>query len=293
MLPLRTRRQTTIAKSATVTGFGLWSGKDICLEFRPAEPNSGIVFVRSDLGPDARVPARVEHRIESPRRTTLSANGVSVEMVEHVMAALAGLRIDNCEIHVDAPEMPGMDGSSLAFVQALKSASIVQQDASRAFLKITEVTRVGDDECWIEARPAMPGVFDLLYRLDFGNDNPIGRESHRLCVDADSFENELASARTFILEHEAQWLQQQGLAQRVTAKDVLVFGPEGVIDNELRFENECVRHKMLDVVGDLALCDYDLHGHFVAYRSGHRLNATLLEVLLAECQIQGDLRASA
>ena len=116
VLPLRTRRQTTIAKSATVTGFGLWSGKDICLEFRPAEPNSGIVFVRSDLGPDARVPARVEHRIESPRRTTLSANGVSVEMVEHVMAALAGLRIDNCEIHVDAPEMPGMDGSSLAFL---------------------------------------------------------------------------------------------------------------------------------------------------------------------------------
>lgn len=209
------------------------------------------------------------------------------------MAALAGLRIDNCEVHVDAPEMPGMDGSSLAFVQALNAASIVQQDASRPFLAVTEVTRVGDDDCWIEARPSEPGTFDLLYRLDFGSENPIGRESHRLQVNAESFQRELAPARTFIMEHEAQWLQQQGLAQRVTAKDVLVFGPDGVIDNELRFDNECVRHKMLDVVGDLALCGCDIHGHIVAYKSGHRLNATLLEVLLAEGQIQGELRDSA
>ena len=138
------RNQQTISKSVSVSGFGLWSSRDVHIEFRPAKENTGLVFVRTDLAEPVRIPALVGNRIEAPRRTTLSANGASVEMVEHVLAALTGLQIDNCEICVDAPEMPGVDGSSKPFVDALCTADIVQQDEVRPYLIVNDVTRVGD-----------------------------------------------------------------------------------------------------------------------------------------------------
>ena len=289
----RLRKQQTISKPTTVSGFGLWSGIDSEIEFRPAAENEGISFVRRDVKNAVRIPATVDRRVESPRRTILSVDGQSVEMVEHVMAALAGLHIDNCEVHVDAAEMPGCDGSSEPFVSALLDAGITQQRAERHCLIVTDVTRVGDDDSWIEARPGKPGELSVHYRLDYGSDNAIGRETFKSSIDTDVFQKELAPARTFILEQEAEWLRNQGIAQRVTARDVLVFGEEGVIDNELRFEDECVRHKVLDLVGDFALAGCDIYGHFVAQRSGHRLNATMISALLAEGQIIGDLRQTA
>lgn len=289
----RLRKQQTISQPISVSGFGLWSGADVNIEFRPADVDTGVTFIRRDLEEMIRIPATVQHRVESPRRTILSVEGQSVEMVEHVMAALAGLKIDNCEVWVDASEMPGCDGSSQVFVEALLQAGIKRQHAERSCLFVTEATRVGDDDSWIEARPGKPGEFSVHYRLDYGSDNAIGRETFRSSIDRDVFCNELASARTFILHDEAEWLRKQGIAQRVTTKDVLVFGDEGVIDNELRFDNECVRHKVLDMVGDFALAGCDISGHFVAHRSGHRLNATLISALLSECQISESLRRTA
>lgn len=287
------RSQQTIAHPAVVTGFGYWSGQDVRLEFRPAPLQTGIVFVRSDLPRPLRIPAAVAHRIEIPRRTTLAVEGGSVEMVEHVLAALAGLQIDNCEVWVDRPEMPGCDGSSGPFVEALSAAGIVSQDWPCRQLVIGEVTRVGNDECWVEARPSKQPGLTVKYKLDYGPDNVIGRQTIELRVTPDSFRSELALARTFLLQSEAEWLRSRGLGSRVTPRDILVFGDQGPVDNELRFEDECVRHKALDLIGDLALAGCDLVGHIIAYRSGHRLNADLVQALLSEGQIREVRRKTA
>jgi UDP-3-O-[3-hydroxymyristoyl] N-acetylglucosamine deacetylase len=279
------RLQQTIAQSVVVEGFGYWSGNNVRLEFRPAPPQTGIVFVRTDLPKPVRIPAQVGHRIEIPRRTTLAVDGGSVEMVEHILAALAGLWIDNCEVWVDRPEMPGCDGSSAAFVQALRTAGIVQQDWPCRQLVITDTTRVGNDESWVEARPAKHGGLAIKYKLDYGPDNVIGRQTLELRVTPETFQKELASARTFLLKEEADWLRSRGLGSRVTPRDILVFDDQGPIENELRFENECVRHKALDLVGDLALAGCTLVGQVIAYRSGHRLNADLIQALLSEGQV--------
>jgi len=276
-----------------VAGFGYWNGRDVRVEFRPAPPHSGIVFVRSDLTPPRRIPAEVARRIEVPRRTTLAADGAQVEMVEHVLAALFGLQIDNCEVWVDGAELPGLDGSCKAIVEAIASAKVIEQPAIRRRLIITDVTRVGDDDCWIEARPVRGDKLVVRYRLDYGQNNPIGKQTVELTVTPAAFATELAPARTFILTEEAEWLRQRGLGLRVTNKDLLVFSPEGLQDNELRMENECVRHKALDLVGDLALAGCDLVGHFIAHKSGHRLNAELVKVLLHEGRLEEFHRKSA
>ncbi len=287
------RQQRTLACPTRVDGFGFWSGQDVQVEFRPAPENSGIVFVRHDRHPAVRIPAAVQHRVESPRRTTLRNGSVEVAMVEHVLAALAGLQIDNCEVWVDAPEMPGVDGSSLPFVTALRDAGTVSQAAMRPYLIVSEVLRVGDDDAWIEARPVRDRAMSIQYRLDYGPDHPIGRETLRLAVTPERFLREVAPARTFIQRDEAEWLRAQGLAQRVSPQDVLIFDDRGLMDNELRLENECVAHKVLDMIGDLSLSGCDLIGQFVAHRSGHRLNALMVEALRTEFRITHEWKVSA
>ena len=276
------RAQRTLAETAHVSGFGYWSGKDITVEFRPAEADTGIVFVRTDLDQPRRIAADVRNRIEAPRRTTLSGDGTQVEMVEHILAALFALQVDNCEVWVDGGEMPGCDGSSLPFVAALQTAGTIAQDVARRRLVVTDVTRVGDDECWVEARPLKTDTLTLKYKLDYGPNNAIGRQVIELGITPKSFVQELASARTFLLKEEADWLRERGLGTRVSNQDLLVIGEDGPIDNPFRFENECVRHKTLDLLGDLALGGCDLVGHIIAHRSGHRLNAELIKVLLKE-----------
>ncbi len=286
--------QQTIAAPAVVEGFGFWSGKDVRVEFRPAGPNTGIVFVRSDLPQAVRIPADVHHRIESPRRTTLSCGGATVEMIEHVMAALSGLAIDNCEVWVDQSEMPGCDGSSLPFITALQAAGRVEQQDYRPQLIVGEVTRVGDADHWIEARPATFDEFSVRYRLDYGDSSPaIGRQTNEFEITPPVFCRELAPSRTFMLEDEAKWLLSQGLGTRVQPTDVLVFNDNGPLENELRYRDECVRHKILDVIGDLALAGCKIVGHIVAHRSGHRLNAEIVKALLQEGEIVRPQRKSA
>lgn len=288
------RNQNTIGKPVSVEGFGYWTGRDVKVEFRPAEADAGIVFVRADLDTPVRIPALAGNRIEIPRRTSLSVDGVTVEMVEHIMAALAGLQVDNCEVWVDQPEMPGCDGSALAFVDAIDIAGIVDQGVPRSYLVVRETTRTGDENAWVEAQPPKKSKQTLRFRIDYGNENDIGRQTLELPITPDTFRKELAPCRTFMLEKEADQLVSMGLGKRVTPKDLLVFGDEGPIDNELRFEDECVRHKLLDLVGDLALAGCDLAGHFVAYCSGHRLNAELVKSLLAEGVVEsGRLRHTA
>ncbi len=241
----------------------------------------GIVFVRGDLPGAPRIPALIEHRVETPRRTTLRLGKAAVEMIEHIMAALAGLAIDNCELWVDRPEMPGCDGSSLPFVEALRAAGIVEQDAPREQLVVDRVIRVGNQESWIEARPCRSGKRILRYELDYGSGSPIGRQSLEISLSPRHFHLNLAPSRTFLLEAEAEAIKARGLGRRTTFQDLLIFGPKGPIDNQLRFPDECVRHKMMDMVGDLALAGRDLVGYFAAYRSGHRLNGELVRAIVA------------
>jgi UDP-3-O-acyl N-acetylglucosamine deacetylase len=287
------RKQRTLSAPVAIEGFGFWSGRDVRVEFRPAEAHSGIVFVRRDLPRAPRIPALVAHRIETPRRTTLSAGGGSVEMIEHILAALAGLCVDNCEVWVNEAEMPGCDGSSQPFVALLEAAGIVEQEAVRPVLVVRNTTRLGDDDSWVEARPSTTGGMSIKFRLDYGSGNAIGRQTLQLAVTPDSFRRELAASRTFMLEEEAQWLLSRGLGKRATYQNVLVFGKDGPIQNELRYRDECVRHKALDLLGDLALTGCDIVGHIIAHRSGHRLNAELVRALLNEEEIVEAWRRSA
>ncbi len=275
------RPQRTIARSAQVRGISFLQGRDVRVEFRPAEVDSGIVFVRADLEGAPSVPAHVRHTVPRQRRTTLERGLAIVEMVEHVMAALAGLRVDNCEVRVDGPETPGCDGSSLAFTEALLEASIVEQSAPRNTLVIDRAITVRDGDAILTAHPgADPDRLVLSYHLDYGADSPIPKQSQFVDVTPESFRSELASSRTFLLQGEADALRKAGVGSRTSERDLLIFGPSGVVGNQLRYRDECVRHKILDLLGDLALVGMDLAGHVVAHRSGHSLNATLARKLL-------------
>lgn len=273
------RNQRTIARTAAVEGFGYWSGRDIRVEFHPAEIDAGVVFVRTDLPGRPRIAATIENRAEAALRTSLRCNGAGVEMIEHIMAVLGGLRVDNCEIRVDQPEMPGCDGSALPFLDAVDTAGIVSQDATCSRYHIAETTRLGHDDSWIEARPAPDSATRLCYDLDYGPNTFVGRQVFRLALTPESFRKELAPCRTFMLKSEADRLLAQGLGKRASFRDLLVFDENGPIDNALRFPDECVRHKLLDLVGDLMLAGCELVGSFHAWRSGHRLNAELVRNL--------------
>jgi UDP-3-O-[3-hydroxymyristoyl] N-acetylglucosamine deacetylase len=288
-----TRNQRTIATPAEVKGVGYWSGEDVRVEFRPAAVNTGIVFIRGDLASCPHLPATIEHRVEVPRRTTLRCGQASVEMIEHVMAALAGLQVDNCQVWVDRPEMPGCDGSCLPFVEAIRGASIVAQEAVRRQQVIARTIRLGTSESWIEARPCRSGQTILKYDLDYGSGNPIGRQSLEVSLSPRHFHVNLAPSRTFMLETEAAAMKARGLGQRATCKDLLVFGSRGPIDNALRFPDECVRHKLADMAGDLALAGCDLVGRFIAFRSGHRLNAELVRAIVAQGRNEDNLKRCA
>jgi UDP-3-O-acyl N-acetylglucosamine deacetylase len=278
------RRQRTLARPVSVTGFGYFSGRDVRVEFWPAAEDSGITFVRHDLGPAARVPARVDLRIAMPRRTTLQLGSIRVEMVEHVLAALAGLRVDNCEVWLDAAEMPGCDGSAAAFVEAIDAAGVVEQRRPVRQIVVERPVRIVNDECWIEAQPPRSAGLSISFELDYGSQSAIGRQMYALDVTPDSFRRELAGCRTFIPQEVAQAMLAQGVGQRVSPQDLLIFGPHGPIDNELRFADECVRHKLLDVIGDLALTGCEVVAHIVAYRCGHQLHAELAKQLLGQVE---------
>jgi UDP-3-O-acyl N-acetylglucosamine deacetylase len=273
------RYQRTLGRAVAVEGTGYLTGKHVQLRFRPAPPCTGIVFVRTDLGPQATIPARIDCVTGTQRRTTLGHAPLTVGLVEHVMAALTGLRIDNCYIDVDAPEPPGLDGSARQFVQALLAAGTVVQNQPRTVWSTTEPIVVRSGDATLALHPPAQRELRVSYLLDYGQRSPIGWQMCTTEVNPAAFARDLAGCRTFLLEEEALALRQQGLGQRTRFSDLLVFGRSGPIENRLRFGNEPARHKVLDILGDLALLGHDLCGHVVAYRSGHPLNVALVREL--------------
>lgn len=280
---MRTGRfQNTIAHPCHVSGRGYWSGKPITLTFLPAPAETGVRFVRTDLPDRPSVEATADHRIDMQLRTRLAKGPAVVDMVEHVLAALYGMRIDNVEVHCTGCEMPGLDGSSLAYALALDEAGRAPLRSRRSTLRINTRIRIGEGAQWITVEPTDSDSLELEYRLDYGPSNPIGVATYATQVSEDAFFHGLAPARTFISLKEAEQLQQRGLAKHVTTRDLLVFDVDGPIDNALRFNDECARHKVLDLLGDLALTGIDLVGKVVAYRSGHQMNGRLAEQLRSE-----------
>ncbi|MBI3865367.1 MAG: UDP-3-O-acyl-N-acetylglucosamine deacetylase [Planctomycetia bacterium] len=272
---MKQRSQQTIARAAVVAGVGFLTGADIRLRFLPAAAGHGVAFLRTDKLCAPPIPALVSYTIPRARRTAIARCGIVVEMVEHVLAALAGLRIDNCLVELDGPEPPGCDGSSQAFVESLLDAGIVDLGTSRDRLELRQKVVVQGEEAdqTVCGSPADDGQLHIRYSLDYGADSPIQSQNYEVAVTPQNFIDQIAFARTFLLEHEAHALRSQGYGKRTTPRDLLIFGKEGVIDNALRCPDECARHKILDCIGDLALAGCDLSGAVDARRSGHQLNA--------------------
>ncbi len=251
------------------------------VRFIPAAAGSGIEWVRGDLAGRPACKALTKNTDEQSLRTNLSCGEARFQMIEHLMAALYALEIDNCVIEIDGEEIPGFDGSALAVTQVLQSVGLVAQSKVRTRLIIDREIRVGDDHCWITAEPTSDGGACFEYHLDYGDDSPIRSQSYRGTLTASMFCRELAPARTFVTAQQVAQLQAQGVGKHVGPQDLLVFDDQGLVDNQFRFANECARHKTLDLIGDLALAGVELIGRFVSHRGGHRLNAELARHLAA------------
>lgn len=277
------RVQRTLAQPAKVRGIGFFTGADVTMRFLPTPEHHGITFQRVDLPGTAPIPARLEYVVPRQRRTAISNGNSTVEMTEHVLAALAGLQIDNCLVQLDAPEPPGGDGSSLHVVQALLDAGIVEQSAPQPLLVIPHEVRTGSEDAGsqIIAGPIPRRLLAITYELDYGPRSPIRPQLLTVEFNPELFVAGLAFARTFVLEQEVAALKAQGYGTRLTEKDLLIFGADGPLGNELRAVDECVRHKILDCIGDFALLGCDLHGHIRAYRSGHSMNHAICREILA------------
>ena len=277
------RSQRTLRQAVETQGVGLFTGTDARLRFLPAPADHGIVFQRIDVAGSAPIPARIEFVTSTLRRTAIARDGVQVEMIEHVMAALAGLQIDNCLIEIDGPEVPGFDGSCREICNLLLAAEAVEQDRTREVISLLMPVQVSaeDGEVDVVARPMNNNGLAITYQLDYGDRSPIPPQNLTIEITPESFVRDIAFARTFVLESEVAALQAAGYGRRVTHQTLLVFDANGrVIDNELRAPDEPVRHKILDCIGDFALIGADLRGYFNAYRSGHRHNHDLVRRIL-------------
>ncbi len=274
--------QKTVAKEAALEGIGLHSGEKVRVVFKSAPPDHGIQFVRIDLPGKPRIKGDVSSVIDvekRPRRTSLGNGQAEVQTVEHLMAALFALEIDNVLVEVDGVELPGLDGSALGFLEVLKQAGTTVQDKPRSVFRVRE-------PIWIEEKEAsiavLPGEgFRISYVLSY-NHPRLRSQFYEITVNGRNFSEEVVPSRTFVLQEEAEILRKKGLGRGATYENTLVVGKEGVIENTLRFEDEFVRHKVLDLVGDLYLMGYPIKGHVIAYRSGHPLNMRLLQALKAQ-----------
>jgi UDP-3-O-[3-hydroxymyristoyl] N-acetylglucosamine deacetylase/3-hydroxyacyl-[acyl-carrier-protein] dehydratase len=276
------RNQQTICRDVEIGGRGLFTGEAVTMRVRPVPAHTGIVFVRTDQSPPIRIPALVENVSKRSRRTALRNGTVAIETVEHCLSACSGLGVDNVQIELSGNEIPAMDGSCLPLVIQIRDAGIQQQEAICESYVVTEMVRVVDGDSELIALPPLnPGndFLEITYDLDYGNQGPIGRQIYRITVTPESFVTNIAPARTFVLKQEAEAMRAAGLGTHLTPADVVVFGDEGPIDNALRFPDECVRHKILDVIGDLALFGCRIVGRIYARKSGHALNHALVRAL--------------
>jgi UDP-3-O-[3-hydroxymyristoyl] N-acetylglucosamine deacetylase len=274
--------QRTIRNRVERIGVGLHSGVDVSLAFAPAAPGTGITFRRTDLQGDAAlIPARFDH-VADTRLCTVIANrhGAVVSTIEHVMAALAGLEIDNVVVEVSAQETPVMDGSAAPFVEMLREAGIVEQDDPRQVLRVLREVRVGDDSAWARLTPA--DEFRLSFNISFANPL-LAAQSVQFHGAFNDFESDIAAARTFCLYEEIEGMWAAGLAKGGSLDNAVVVKGEEVLNPEgLRFEDESVRHKALDAIGDLYTSGHAVIGAYHGERAGHALNNELLKALFAD-----------
>ena len=273
--------QRTIEKEVEITGPGLFNGNEARVRFRPSQVNTGIVFVRTDLPNPVRISATAANLASSQdRRTCIQDGSVMIGTIEHILAAINGMNIDNILIEVDSEEPPGLDGSCQPFAEALRQAGSIEQDAEKKVFTINTPIAVSEGDAMIAALPGEGDYLDILFDLDYSDTNKsIGRQVLGFRLYADDFLTQIAPARSFLLEEEAKQFQQRGWGKHLTTKDFLVMGQDGPIDNELRFPDEHVRHKIADLIGDLALLGRSLRGRIVAYKSGHKLNHQLVRKL--------------
>jgi len=276
------KHQQTINREVEFEGRGMFTGEPVTMRVRPGEPHSGIWFVRTDQTPPIRIAACVENISKRARRTSLRNGMVAIETVEHCLSACVGLGIDNLQIELTAHEVPALDGSSLPFVEKFRTCGVCEQEAHRDPYIIDDAVRVVEGDSELVALPpfdAESETLEISYDLDYGPDAPIARQMYRVGITPESFEANIAPARTFLLEEEAKKLRAAGLGGHLTYQDILVIGEEGPIQNRLRFPDECVRHKILDLVGDLALFARPIVGRIYARKSGHSLNHELVRTL--------------
>ena len=275
-------RQRTLRHSIKATGVSLHTGEKVCMTLKPAPVDAGIVFRRIDLDPVLELPALAENVGDTTLSTSLMVGGGRVSTVEHLMAALAGLGVDNAIIDLTAEEVPIMDGSAAPFVFLLQSAGVVEQDALKKFVRIKRKLTVEDADKVASLLPYEG--FKVSFTIDF--DHPVFRDrtAHaELDFSTASFEEEVSRARTFGFLHEIEYLRSRGLARGGSVDNAIVVDEYRILNQEgLRYEDEFVRHKVLDAVGDLYLLGYCLIGEFRAYKSGHALNNALVRALIAQ-----------
>ena len=270
--------QKTLAQPVTFRGIGLHSGQQVQVTLYPATANQGLRFVRADLPGRPQIRAHYSRVVDTTRATSLGENGATLATVEHLLAALGGLGVDDALIEVDGPELPIMDGSAAPFAQVISRAGLRNLAWPRAYLLVRETVELRQVEQWIRVRPGVPRI---TYTIDF--DHPlIHQQRFSVPLRSKSFLSEIAPARTFGFLKEVQRLHSRGLAQGGSLDNAVVLDDGAVVNPEgLRFPEECVRHKILDAVGDLALLGLPLLGHLEVGMGSHELHHSFLQLLMS------------
>jgi len=272
----RSTTPQTLANEITISGHGLHSNRPCSVRLVPVTTPSGLVFVHTPTGTE--IPAKADLAGDLVLSTTLVKNGVRLQTIEHLLSALSGLEVEHLRIEVDAEELPILDGSAAPWVDAILQTGVKALEGRRRFMKITQPIEVRNGDRWIRALP-----FDGL-RLRYVIDFPIpalGRQSRELSLTPEKYRRELGSARTFCLAQEIDMMRARGLALGGSLDNAVVFGNDGPLNESLRFEDEAVRHKMLDLVGDLALLGAPLLGLVEAHAAGHAMHVALAQAILA------------
>lgn len=282
MSQLRSAARRTLKAAITATGRGLHSGAEVHIKLCPAALNSGIVFRRTDLGVDVK--ARFDNVTDTRLCTLLSVGDAKIGTVEHLMAALAAYEVDDLRVEIDGPEVPVFDGSAAPFMFLIESAGVVEHGGARPVLEILRPVRVERGDAFAELHPQGAGRtgFDLSLEIMFAA-KAIGAQSYQFHLSAGVFAAEIAAARTFTLQQEIEALHKAGLARGGSLANAVVVDDDKVLNPEgLRFGDEFVRHKLLDVVGDLYLAGASICGRFVGRCTGHELNNQLLRAVFAD-----------
>ena len=276
-------KQRTLKKAISATGVGLHNGEKVTLTLRPAAVDTGIVFKRVDL-PQPNEILATPSAVHDTRMCSALANGVRVATVEHIMSALAGLGVDNVYIDIDAAEIPIMDGSSGPFVFLLQEAGLLEQAAAKKFIRVKKVVEVVEGDKWVRFEPYHG--FKVDFTIDFNH--PVFEQSgNNVKIDfaVDSYIKEISRARTFGFMHEVEYLRSNGLARGGSLDNAIVLDEYRVLNTDgLRYDDEFVKHKALDAIGDLYMLGHPILGAFQAYKSGHALNNKLLRALLADAE---------